>query len=83
MAKILRIVSVERGHDPRDFVLMCFGGAGSMHACALAEELHIHKIIVPLNPGLFSAFWLLITDFKTSLTKAVMKLMSDVKARDV
>ena len=83
MAKILRIVSVERGHDPRDFVLMCFGGAGPMHACALAEELHINKIIIPLNPGLFSAFGLLTADFKTSLTKAVMKLVSDIKARDV
>ena len=83
MAKILRIVSVERGHDPRDFVLMCFGGAGPMHACALAEELHIHKIIIPPNPGLFSAFGLLTADFKTSLTKAVMKLISNVKARDL
>lgn len=78
MSKILRIVSVERGHDPRDFVLMCFGGAGPMHGCALAEELNIKKIIVPPNPGLFSAHGLLMTDFKTTLIKAVMRLMDEI-----
>ncbi|MEM4727165.1 MAG: hydantoinase/oxoprolinase family protein [Candidatus Bathyarchaeia archaeon] len=78
MSKILRIVSVERGHDPRDFVLMCFGGAGPMHGCALAEELNIKKIIVPQNPGLFSAYGLLMTDFKTTLIRAVMKPMDEI-----
>ena len=78
MAKILRIVSVERGHDPRDFVLMCFGGAGPMHGCALAEELEITKIIVPNNPGLFSAYGLLAADFKNTFVNAVMRLTDDV-----
>ncbi|MGC9345188.1 MAG: hydantoinase/oxoprolinase family protein [Candidatus Bathyarchaeales archaeon] len=83
MAKILRIVSVERGHDPRDFVLMCFGGAGPMHGCALAEELNIIKIIVPHNPGLFSANGLLAADFKNNLVKAVMKLIDEVDVKKV
>jgi N-methylhydantoinase A len=83
MAKILRIVSVERGHDPRDFVLMCFGGAGPMHGCALAEELNIKKIIVPQHPGLFSAYGLLATDFKNTLVMAVMKLMDEVNVKNV
>jgi len=83
MAKILRIVSVERGHDPREFVLMCFGGAGPMHGCALAEELSIKKIIVPKNPGLFSAYGLLATDFKNTLVKAVMRLTDEVNVRNV
>jgi N-methylhydantoinase A len=83
MAKILRIVSVERGHDPRDFVLSCFGGAGPMHACALAEELNIPKIIVPPNPGLFSAYGLLTADFKTTLVGAVMGLMNNVDAKQL
>ena len=83
MAKILRIVSIERGHDPRRFVLMCFGGAGPMHACALAEELHITKMVVPPNPGLFSAYGLLTADFQTCLTKAVMELTEKVDAEKV
>ena len=62
MSKILRIVSVERGYDPRNFSLVAFGGAGPMHACALAEELEIMKIIVPPNPGMFSALGLLTAD---------------------
>ena len=83
MAKILRIVSVERGHDPRNFVAMCFGGAGPMHACALAEELEITKIVVPLNPGLFSAYGLLAADFRNNSVKAFMKLIDDVDVRKV
>jgi len=83
MAKILRIVSVERGHDPRDFVLMCFGGAGPMQGCALAEELRIGKIIVPLNPGLFSAYGLLAADFRNNLVKAIMKLVDEVDVKKV
>ena len=83
MAKILRIVSVERGHDPRDFVLMCFGGAGPMHGCALAEELRIAKIVVPHNPGLFSANGLLAADFRNNLVKAIMKLTDEVEVMKV
>lgn len=83
MAKILRIVSVERGHDPRDFVLMCFGGAGPMHSCALAEELRIPKIVVPHNPGLFSAHGLLAADFRNNLVKATMKLIEEVEVKKV
>jgi N-methylhydantoinase A len=83
MAKILRIVSVERGHDPRDFVLMCFGGAGPMHSCALAEELKITKLIVPHNPGLFSAHGLLAADFRNNIAKAIMKLTDEVEVKKV
>lgn len=79
MAKILRIVSVERGYDPRKFTMMCFGGAGPMHACALAEELGISKIVVPMNPGMFSAYGLLTADFKCSLVKAIMKTAGQVE----
>ena len=83
MAKILRIVSVERGHDPRDFTLMCFGGAGPMHGCALAEELGISEIIVPPSPGLFSAHGLLVADFRNNLARAIMKLTEKVEANKV
>ena len=63
MGKILRIVSVERGVDPRDYVLVAFGGAGPMHACALAGEVGIGRIVVPPSPGMFSALGLLTADF--------------------
>ncbi len=62
MAKVLRIVSLERGHDPRHFTLIAFGGAGPLHACALAGELEIPRIIIPPHPGLFSAWGLLVSD---------------------
>ena len=55
MAQALRIVSVERGHDPQEFSLIAFGGAGPVHAVALAEELQIPEVIVPPAPGAFSA----------------------------
>ena len=81
MAKILRVVSLERGHDPRDFVLMCFGGAGPMHGCALAEELKITKIIVPHDPGLFSAHGLLAADYRSNFVKAIMKLIDEINLK--
>ncbi len=62
MAKVLRIVSLERGHDPRQFTLVAFGGAGPLHACALASELTIPRVIIPPHPGLFSAWGLLVSD---------------------
>jgi N-methylhydantoinase A len=59
MAKVLRIVTIERGLDPRSFTLVAFGGGGPLHACALADELGIERAIVPPHPGLFSASGLL------------------------
>lgn len=83
MSKILRIVSVERGYDPRQFTLIAFGGAGPMHACALAEELSISKIIVPGNPGLFSALGLLATDFTHSGIRPVMKEIDTIGTEEL
>lgn len=59
MSRALRRVSVERGHDPKDFALVCFGGAGGLHACSLSKELEIKEIIIPKLAGIFSAFGLL------------------------
>src|SRR5215472_16619225 len=64
MAEVLKIVSVQRGHDPRDFVLAAFGGAGPLHAAALADELGIVGVICPPIPGAFSALGLVSTDLK-------------------
>jgi N-methylhydantoinase A len=78
MSRILRIVTVERGLDPREFILNAFGGAGPLHACALAEELRITEIIIPNNPGLFSAMGLLFTDAKHTYVKSIRKKLRDI-----
>jgi N-methylhydantoinase A len=64
MMRALRAVSTERGRDPRDFTLVSFGGAGPIHAAALAEDMEISKVLVPVFPGLFSALGLLLADYR-------------------
>lgn len=64
MAKAIRVISVERGYDPRDYVLMAFGGAGPVHAARLARELEVRKIFIPRNPGILCSMGLLLTDLK-------------------
>lgn len=64
MCQGIRVVSVERGHDPRDFVLLAFGGAGPLHACELASELAIPKVLIPVYPGVFSALGMVAADIK-------------------
>jgi N-methylhydantoinase A len=62
MLRALRVVSVERGHDPREFALVAFGGAGPLHACALAEDLDIEAVLVPAAAGVLSALGLVAGD---------------------
>ena len=62
MLRALRVISVERGHDPREFALIAFGGAGPLHACALAEELEIGTVLVPAAAGVLSALGLVASD---------------------
>lgn len=64
MARAIRVISVQRGHDPRDYTLMAFGGAGPLHAARLAKELEISRILVPRNPGILCAMGLLLTDLR-------------------
>jgi N-methylhydantoinase A len=64
MARAIRAVSIGRGHDPRLFVLVAFGGAGPLHACRLAELLDIPTIVIPPTPGVLSTYGLLCTDLK-------------------
>ena len=73
MTKVLRLVSVERGRDPRGFTLIAFGGAGPLHACDLAEELEVKRIIIPIHPGLFSAFGLLTAELSRTFTQPILK----------
>jgi N-methylhydantoinase A len=64
MTSAIREISIQRGHDPRDFTLIAFGGAGPMHALALAQEIGIPRVLVPRHPGNFSALGLLASDIK-------------------
>lgn len=71
MVGAVRTISVERGHDPRDFTLAPFGGAGPLHGCALAELLGIGQVMVPPAPGLLCAAGLLAADLKSEFTRAL------------
>ena len=64
MVSSIREISIQRGHDPRDFTLIAFGGAGPMHAVAIAAELGLPRVLVPRHPGNFSALGLLVSDLK-------------------
>jgi N-methylhydantoinase A len=64
MARAIRVISVQRGHDPRDYTLIAFGGAGPLHAARLARELDIRRILVPRSPGILCAMGLLLTDLR-------------------
>ena len=69
MAMAVRTVTVQRGLDPKDFVLFAFGGAGPMHACFVARELGIGKVVVPIAPGQFSALGILGSDIRHDLVR--------------
>jgi N-methylhydantoinase A len=73
MVGALRIVSVERGHDPRDFTLVPFGGAGPLHGCALAELLGVTRVLVPPAPGVLCADGLLAADLKAEFSRTLPK----------
>jgi N-methylhydantoinase A len=72
MEKALRVVSIERGHDPRQFALVAFGGAGAMHACELAQSLRIPRVLVPIYPGALSALGILISDVVKDHSRTVL-----------
>jgi N-methylhydantoinase A len=72
MEKAIRVVSIERGYDPREFALVAFGGAGGLHACELAEGLGIPRVIVPALPGALSAFGILVSDVVRDYSRTVL-----------
>jgi N-methylhydantoinase A len=82
MEKALRQISVEQGHDPRDFILVSFGGAGPLHACALARALQIPKVLVPGMPGALSAYGILVSDIVRDYSRTVMLRPSDASIAD-
>ena len=72
MEKAIRVVSIERGFDPREFALVAFGGAGGLHTCELAEALGIPRVIVPAQPGALSAFGILVSDIVKDYSRTVL-----------
>lgn len=72
MEKAIRVISVERGYDPREFTLLSFGGAGPLHACALARSLSIPRVLVPPMPGALSALGILLANHVRDFSKTVM-----------
>ncbi len=72
MERAIRVISLERGHDPRDFTLVCFGGAGGMHAADLARSLNIPRVLVPKGAGTLSALGMLLADFVRDYSKTLL-----------
>ncbi len=76
MARAIRVISVQRGYDPRDYTLVAFGGAGPLHAARLARELDIPRILVPRNPGILCAMGLLLTDLRADFASTKLLTLS-------
>jgi N-methylhydantoinase A len=82
MEKAIRLISVERGHDPRAFTLVCFGGAGPLHACSLARALGIPRVLVPAMPGALSALGILMSDVLRDYSRTVMVRLAGRSRKD-
>jgi N-methylhydantoinase A len=76
MEKAIRVISVERGHDPRDYTLVAFGGAGGLRACSLASALGMRAVLLPIFPGALSALGILRADVVTEFSRTVMVAVS-------
>jgi len=83
MEKAIRVISIERGFDPRDFALISFGGAGGLHAAEIAENLKIGKIIVPKNAGVLSALGLLMADSIKDYSKSFLKTVDSLELKEL
>ena len=83
MIQALRLISVQRGIDPRDFVLVAFGGAGGLHVCALAEALEMRRALVPARAGALSAFGMLAAPAGRQYSKTLAVLLEAVAAEDI
>jgi N-methylhydantoinase A len=83
MAGALRLVSVQRGHDPRDFALVAYGGAGPLHANAVAKLMGSFPVLVPPAPGLLCAIGDLVADFRDEFAQTYIRLLSEAQPEDV
>ena len=78
MEGAIRVISVERGHDPREFALVSFGGAGGMHAADLARRLSIPTVLVPAHPGILSAYGMLVSDYVQEYAQTLLVPMAEL-----
>jgi N-methylhydantoinase A len=78
MEKAVRLISVERGHDPQDYTLVAFGGAGPLHACDLAAALEIPRVLVPCHPGALSALGILRADVTKDFSRTILLRVPDI-----
>ncbi|OIQ62690.1 hydantoinase/oxoprolinase family protein [Neomoorella thermoacetica] len=78
MINALKLISVRRGYDPRDFTLVAFGGGGSMHAAALARELKIKRVLIPVATSVFSAWGMLMTDLRYDLIQTTIRRTNSI-----
>ena len=83
MSRALRLVTIERGYDPRLFALYAYGGAGPLHAVELADELGAREVVVPPLPGVFSALGLLVTDYRHDLHAAVVRRADELSDEEL
>lgn len=83
MVRALRVMSVERGEDPKDFILVSFGGAGGLHVCALAEELEMKNALVPVNAGVLSALGMLAAEASRERSRTINKRLQDCDAESI
>lgn len=83
MEKAIRVISIERGYDPRDFALFSFGGAGGMHAAEMAAHLRMKSVIVPKNAGVLSAFGLLLADSVKDYSRSILKAIDQIQVKDL
>jgi N-methylhydantoinase A len=83
MARAIRVISVQRGHDPRDYTLVALGGAGPLHAARMAKELEIRRILVPRTPGIFCALGLLLTDLRADFAATRLALLTPDALGDI
>jgi N-methylhydantoinase A len=83
MAGSIRMISVERGHDPRDFVLVAFGGAGPLHASALLRALGLSRVLIPYYPGLTSALGCIMADARHDFLQTINRRVADLDMADV
>lgn len=83
MAAALHNISIKKGHMPSDFVLSCFGGAGGMHVCALADQLEISSALIPKNAGVLSAFGMLTAPPMRTSKRSLIKPYNDLKADEI
>ena len=83
MTGAIRMVSLSKGHDPRDFVLFAFGGAGPLHAVALAREIGIPEVLVPARPGLTNALGCLVADLRQDLVNTLNRGLDDIPEAEI